>query len=157
MSVATMPKVFLVGVDHRIQYTNAACGPEWTAEIRAFEDYLISEVAKRSVDLVAEEFNEELLAQNSATACTVRDAASRGHCPHMFCEPNNAERTVLNLSTNERREEVWLQRLVETDARRILFVCGDDHLTTFAQRLKASGFSVTELARGRGSDWWSMQ
>ena len=40
----------LVSADHRIQYTNPSCGPEWTADIRKFEDYLVSEATRLNVD-----------------------------------------------------------------------------------------------------------
>jgi hypothetical protein len=33
-----MKIAYLVGVDHRIQYTNNACGAELTEDIRKFED-----------------------------------------------------------------------------------------------------------------------
>lgn len=81
-----MRKVFLVGVDHRIQYTNASCGPDWRAQIHTFENYLVSQVRELSADFLAEEFSEELVAINGATACTVRDAAARAKCAHCFCE-----------------------------------------------------------------------
>lgn len=55
MNAAPYRQLLLVGVDHRIQYTNADCGPEWIAEIQRFTDYLVGEFAKRLPDLVAEE------------------------------------------------------------------------------------------------------
>ena len=102
-----MHSVYLVGVDHRIQYTNTSCGPEWRAEIRAFEDYLVSKADELKVQLLAEEFNQERVERNNATGCTVRDAAKRSGKQHLFCEPPKSQGT----DTPDKREYIWLAKL----------------------------------------------
>jgi hypothetical protein len=143
----------LVGVDHRIQYTNATCGAEWTADIRKFEDYLVDEATRLNVDLLAEEFSEELVHRNSASGCTVRDAAYRAQKPHLFCDPDGAERTKARISNDNEREQEWLARIEHTSARRPLIVCGNIHVEPFGNRLRAAGFLVTVLSRNWGSNW----
>lgn len=152
-----MRQVFLVGVDHRIQYTNASCGPDWRSRIRAFEDYLVSQATTLSTDLLGEEFSEELLAINRATACTVRDAAARAQCAHYFCEAPSSERAQTGAALVEARETYWLERIQSTGANRIVFVCGNDHLSSFANRLQTAGYSTTELSRDWGMGWELIQ
>lgn len=144
---------FVVGVDHGIQYTNADCGPEWTSDIRAFENYLVDEATKHGVDLLAEEFSQEQVQNNNATGCTVRDAAGRAHKPHLFLDPDTAERAASGISTGDQREVEWLRRLRHAGATRPLVVCGDDHVDSFSTRLKAAGFRTTVLGRKWGNDW----
>jgi len=146
--------VFLVGVDHRIQFTTTNCGSEWAAIIQAFEDYLVSHALELSLDLLGEEFNEERLAHNRARAGTVRDAAARANCMHCLCEPI---RTVTDHVSAEARERAWLECLNNTDATRIQFVCGSGHLSTFAARLQLAGYATSELSRDWGADWHSYQ
>jgi hypothetical protein len=150
---ATEPAAFLVGVDHRIQYTNLACGPEWLLEIKTFKLYLKNQAADLNVDLLAEEFNEELVAKNSATKSTVRDAANQSGCRHLFCDPNRAERKEKRIDSNDQREMFWLERITASNARRVLFVCGNDHVNTFTEKLRNEGFDVSVLTCGWGRNW----
>ena len=152
-----MRQIFLVGVDHRIQYTNASCGPDWRARIRAFENYLVSQASELSADFLAEEFSEELVAINNATACTVRDAAARAKRAHCFCEAPSSERAQTGAALVEARENYWLERIRGTGANRIVFVCGNDHLSSFANRLQTAGYSTTELSRDWGVGWEYIQ
>ncbi len=143
----------LVGVDHRIQYTNPSCGPEWTTEIRKFQDYLVSEATRLKVDLLAEEFSEELVRRNCASGCTVRDAASRAQKPHIFCDPDLAERKTAQISNDDQREQEWLARIQRAGAQRPLMVCGDDHIEAFGEHLRTAGFEVSVLSRNWGRGW----
>jgi hypothetical protein len=144
---------FVVGVDHRIQYTNTACGPEWTSDIREFEDYLVREATKHEVDVLAEEFSEEVVQMNHATGCTVRDAAGRACIDHLFLDPDTSERAASDITRGDQREMEWLSRLRRTGATRPLVVCGDDHVDSFTDRLEAAGFRTSVLSRDWGNNW----
>ena len=148
---------YLIGVVHRIQYTNASCGLEWRADIKALEDYLADKALELNVDLLAEEFNEEYLVRNHATGCTVRDAAGRVEKQHIFCEPDAAEREAKKLNTPDLRESFWLDHLLKSGASSLLFVCGDDHLKSFSKKLNAAGFETTILSENWGNDWMIKQ
>jgi len=143
----------LVGVDHRIQYTNASCGPEWTVDLRKFEDYLVGEATRLNVDLLAEEFSEELVRRNAASGCTVRDAARRAKKSHLFCDPDRSEREAAHISNYDQREEEWLARITRSGALQPLVVCGNVHVESFANRLRTAGFKVTILSCNWGSNW----
>jgi hypothetical protein len=143
----------LVSADHRIQYTNPSCGPEWAADICKFEDYLVSEATRLKVDLLAEEFSEELVRRNCASGCTVRDAASRAKKPHLFCDPDLAERERAQISNDDLREQEWLARIQRARAHRPLMVCGDNHIESFGKHLRTAGFEVSVLSRNWGHSW----
>ncbi len=149
--------VYLVGVNHRIQYTNNGCGPEWRADIQALEDYLVSKATELNIELLAEEFNQEGFERNSATGCTVRDAAQRCEKLHLFCEPTSSERENLGINTPDMRENTWLERIKDSEASSILFVCGDDHLKSFSEKLEAQGIEAVVLSQGWGHDWMFKQ
>ena len=144
---------YLIGVDHRIQYTNGGCGPEWTLDIQQFEDYLVERATTLDADLMAEEFSEEAVRRSNATGCTVRDAARRAGRKHLFLDPDTAERAEAGVSTHDQREREWLRRLRNSEARRPLIVCGDGHVDSFAVRLGAAGFQVSVLSCNWGNDW----
>ena len=148
---------YLIGVHHRIQYTNASCGPEWRTDIKALEDYLADKAVELNVDLLAEEFNEEYLVQNHATGCTVRDAAGRVEKQHIFCEPDAAEREAKKLNTPDLRESFWLDCLLKSGASSLLLLCGDDQLKSFSKKLNAAGFETTILSGNWGNDWMIKQ
>lgn len=143
----------LVGVDHRIQYTNPSCGPEWTADIRKFQDYLVSEANRLKVDLLAEEFSEEICRLHCASGCTVRDAASHAQKAHLFCDPDSAERKTAQISNKDQREQEWLARIQRAGARRLLMVCGNDHIESFGEHLRTARFEVSVLSLNWGRGW----
>ena len=95
----------VVGVDHRIQYTTANCGPECTADIKRLEKHLVTVAVDSDVDPLAEEFSEESLKRIHATRCTVRAGADRLGRQHLFGDPNRAERRAKAVA--EVRARVW--------------------------------------------------
>jgi hypothetical protein len=145
--------VLLVGVDHRIQYTNLACSPKWRQEILKFANYLKDQCQQHGVQLLAEEFSEEALLSSNATGCTVCDVATELGLPHLFCDPTQSERNTLNVTTSDQREQVWLDRLLSAKKDNILFVCGDDHINTFSTKLMVSDFQIQVLSRQWGKNW----
>jgi hypothetical protein len=152
MGTKDFRKAILIGVNHRIQYTQVGCGSEWSSDIRAFEDHLVALASTMNADLVAEEFNEESVERNSATSCTVRDAAQRASCKHLYCDPNTSERTTSGASSNQREEE-WLRRILAVSSDRLLMVCGDNHVDSFCKRLNLAGYTVIIDSRNWGSNW----
>ena len=152
-----MHSVYLVGVDHRIQYTNSSCGHEWRADIQAFEDYLVYKANELEVELLAEEFNQEGVERNNATGCTVRDAAKRSSKRHLFCEATMYEKQSQGIDTPDKREHIWLSKLKDSETESILLVCGDSHLSSFSEKLNAEGVRTEILSNGWGHDWMYKQ
>jgi hypothetical protein len=147
----------VVGVDHRIQYLNDDCGPEWTREIRRFQRYLAEEASAHRVDLLAEEFNAEGVVMNRAALSTIQELARMLALSHLFCDPDTSERQALSISDPKQREDVWIDRLRASGAHRVLFVCGDDHADSFVGKLGACGVKSQVASRNWGHNWQFMR
>jgi hypothetical protein len=145
--------VFIVGVDHRIQYLNADCGPEWTGDIKQFQRYLIAQGRERDIDLLAEEFSRERVSANHAGASTVEGAAGQLGVAHLFCDPDRHEREAQGIARSDQREAFWFERLRDSAHMRILFVCGDDHVDSFGQLLSENGLTAEVLSQWWGRGW----
>jgi hypothetical protein len=50
----------------------------------------------------------------------------------------------------ERREHFWLDKIAGLKEKTVVFVCGDAHVDTFGNRLKAAGWQVHVAAREIG-------
>ena len=151
------PEVLLVGVDHRIQYTTAHCGPDWRERIKQFEDYLVELTVEHGASLIAEEFNEEALDRSIATDCTARDAAQRANRAHLFCEPPSVWRNGRSDALSADREMYWLECLKISNAKRIIFLCGNDHLVTFQRLLVEAGYVAIVESKNWGAGWQLVQ
>ena len=149
--------VFLVGAYHCIQFTNVHSGPEALERIQEFEDYLALLAIDNDAVLIAEEFSEEMLALNFATVSTAQGAARQSNRAHMFCEPPIALRREWGEDLNTEREKYWLERLKSSNALRIVFVCGKDHLISFQSMLEESGYKATVTSQIWGAGWAFVQ
>jgi hypothetical protein len=116
---------------------------------------LVGEATRLNVDFLVEEFSEEAIQKNSATASTARNAARRAEKLHLFCDPNNAERQAEFIITVEQREDFWLARLLSVKANRLIVICGDDHVESFRLKLESAGFVVSILSsKCWGCNWF---
>jgi hypothetical protein len=50
----------------------------------------------------------------------------------------------------ERRERFWLEKIADIKDKKVIFVCGEAHVDTFAKLLEAAGWQVQATARGIG-------
>lgn len=171
-------RLVLVGTSHTYQYgagnawsSKATCTPE--AE-QAFRKMLIDAAAKHGVGGIAEEMNEDGLAEAEKSASVQQLIAGILGLPHMFCELNRQERLVLGIEQeNEirisafmngksledveaalkeqflRRESVWLQRVEALGAWPVLFICGANHVPSFSTLLRQRGVECEVL----DADW----
>jgi len=143
----------IVGTNHRIQFKRGDSGPNWRKKIQEFEDHIVEVAGKHSVDYIVEEYSEQALTDNNATGSTVRDAAVRAKIPHKFVDPTDEERDEARIKTPAQREAEWLKRLNSTGSKLPLIVCGDEHVQSFANLLKASGYSTVIVSTGWGKGW----
>ncbi len=145
-------KAFIIGVNHRIQYTKTNYKLEWKNEICSFSDYLAEKATLLNVDLIAEEFNDEAIHKNDASTCTVRDTAKRISRKHLFLDPDSRERPASFTSKEEKmeyREDEWLRRIKIIDSSVFIIVCGDAHVDSFAAKLDKAGYDVEILSRNQ--------
>ena len=159
--------VIVVGTNHTTQIADP--------ELRTYLESLCREFKVRAV---AEEMNEEALAEKDCAASVPMQVASALQVPHRFCDPNRAERAKLAihqeneikvhawlsntpLSKSEiaarvtesyaKREQYWLKQLHALNLWPVLFICGADHVTSFCHLLKQDGL----VAHVAADDWAS--
>lgn len=164
--------VLLIGTHHTYQYgVGSTYGVVCTAEDEsAFRHLIQSTAARFTVHGLAEEMNDDGLAEHSVSKSVLQLQAAALGLPHCFCEPGRAERTALgirqendvrfqgwmsNWSDEEvtrhllgefrKRETVWCDRLLSFDKWPVLFVCGANHVESFSSLLAERGLSVEVL------------
>jgi len=167
MLLTHQAKIIVVGTSHTIQIADPALKPFLESLCRDF-----------NVRGVAEEMNEEALAEKNCTSSIPMEIASALQMPHRFCDPNRTERAKLEirqeneiriqawlssttLSDSElaarvkesyaTRERYWLEQLRTLNAWPVLFICGADHVASFCELLKQQGIAAHVAAE----DWAS--
>jgi hypothetical protein len=157
--------VIVFGTSHTIQ----------TADLK-LKPFLESLCQKFKVHAVAEEMNEEALAEKGCTTSIPMQVASALQIPHRFCDPNRMERVRLEIrqendirisafpstlpesevatrvaESHAKRERYWLEQLRSLNFWPVLFVCGAEHVASFRHLLKQEGI-VAHIA---AKDWAS--
>jgi hypothetical protein len=167
MPVTHQAKIIVVGTSHTIQIADPALKPFLERLCRDF-----------NIRAMAEEMNEEALAETNCTSSIPMQIASALKMPHMFCDPNRTERAKLGihqenefriqawlssstLSDSElaarvtesyaMRERYWLEQLRELKVWPVLFICGADHVSSFCELLKQQSIAAHVAAE----DWAS--
>jgi len=146
-------KIFLIGVDHRIQWLPKHIGPEWVKELQNFSDHLSKACTDHKITLIAEEFSEEALSNSDAIDSVARGVSFELGIKHLFCDPNSQERENSGIKTNYQREQFWLDWLTASGHDAILFICGDDHLESFSKKLNSAGHQTTIKSNRWGKGW----
>jgi hypothetical protein len=170
--------LYLIGVAHRAQARKPNVGK--TGAQHTFESYLRRTIQEVRPVFVAEEDNEEFLADRGELSIAAEVAGEIG-IEHRFCEPNKSQRSVigsknftsiaLDLAMAERlsddelalkaraieiaryfplRERFWLERLGGCRSVVAVFVCGDIHIGSFGRLLETEGVEHAVLKRGIG-------
>ena len=137
-------------------------------------DLLESTCRRLTADLVAEEFSEEtiqchkkqlaeLMVQRQgerslsmadvADQTTAQIAAERLGIGHLFADPDTDARDKEGLWDSGGREDFWCRHLMACNFRHAVFVCGNTHVESFKDRLRARGFSVDVICRNWGSEF----
>lgn len=150
---------YIVGVDHRIQWDRSS-NPAWLSTLKGFEHYIKAEIQKLNIDLLAEEFSRQSVKMNRCKGekSILEEIAERTKIKHLFCDPDSEERKSLGIPSEgkekeEMREMEWLKRLENNAHERILFVCGNDHVESFKEKLIGKGCQVEILKTGFGKGW----
>lgn len=153
--------VTLIGTSHDFQFGTQSQNPN-------FEDFLRATCARCKAKLLAEEMSKDALAQKNLKESTVAALAIDLGISHVYCDPTNAQQFELNIYVeknaqlfrcdpeyseeeiakaikreHESRELFWLQQLNETDIWPVVFVCGSEHVNSFAILLQSNGIDVT--------------
>lgn len=141
--------IHLIGVDHVIQHSGYM-NPEKNHAITDFQSYLCEQARSLGATLLAEEFSADALQLNSVSISTVGQVAQELGVRHLFCDPGRAERNRLGISTHDEREAYWLEQLRPFEEDEIIFVCGDDHISSFPNVLHLANWTCRVLTTGWG-------
>lgn len=150
--------IHLVGTYHELQYTGRPGGgpPDKVRKGRHdLQAYLRELITRINPKLIAEEFSQQVLDGLKAES-TVKLVADDLGIEHRFCDPNTVERVKMGLphpfldhcdeSEKPRldriREIYWLETLSDMIKHDILFICGADHVSSFAQLLLQEGITA---------------
>lgn len=159
-SAAKLRTVTLIGTSHTYQLPgNPAAGE--------FGDFVEEICDKFAVRAVAEEMSLEALTQKDASLSLCEQVANTRGIAHRYCDPNNEQRQALHTrqegdirfeafydewdqdrlereirATHSRREQYWLNQLLDLDCWPVLFVCGAAHIEHFSGALRAYGLDV---------------
>jgi hypothetical protein len=131
--------VYLIGVNHIVQFDPAPHAAKIVRDKRvSFKAHVLEVIENFDISILAEEFNDEAKKIWLVGETTLEHVATAKGIDHRFCEPG--------------REEIWLSQIEDCKNRNMLFVCGDDHFESFAEKLIAAGFDVKHGSRWRISD-----
>jgi hypothetical protein len=103
-------------------------------------------VRTHAVQSIAEEMSIEPL-RGRHTVCD--EVAKKENLFHILCDPTCSERQALGISKentpsdDEKREKEWLRRLMQSCRYPVLFVCGANHVCSFAQLCRDQGLVPT--------------
>ena len=168
------PRLYLIGTSHVYQFGAGAAFGSSTCSIAqadAFRTILSDACKSYRIAAVAEELNEQALAEVDKQVSVPYEVASSLGLPHCYCEPNCDERASLRIreenaviafgqiggkSSEEinrlvlvewrKREEIWLERIPALQAWPVLFVCGALHIPTFTDLVRSRGIPCELIA-----------
>ncbi|WP_028221941.1 hypothetical protein [Paraburkholderia oxyphila] len=142
-------KLYLIGTAHSFQ-KRLRCAPSACSD--EFKNFVVYAAVCHSVRTIGEELSKSVLGTDVISLCA--EVAGELSISHLYCDPDNAERVAAGLpvedcpSTWGPREEEWLARL-DINEFPVLFVCGANHVDSFAEKCRARGIAVEVLKH----DW----
>lgn len=159
-----MPDVAIIGTCHSYQ--------RGQIDAEAFEQMVESYASAYSFAAIAEEMSRDALAEHGLKQSICERVADRRHLDHSYVDPDGPMRTTLGIEPTMNvdwagmkgcpysrqeieqhnwnrnfhpREKYWLERLHKFDRWPVLFVCGADHVESFAAKVKGAGRSYVIL------------
>ncbi|HTT38598.1 MAG TPA: hypothetical protein VMH32_13120 [Burkholderiales bacterium] len=149
------------------------------AKLARFRSYVESTAKSRAVKAIAEESNGEIEINRGRSIARIVAEGMQPPLAYIPCEPSSSERETLGISEDERlpetapdefiglsleeyrdaqllrffpaREKFWIERLRNGGGSSTLFICGANHVSTFACRLIEAGIPCKVVS----FDWWA--
>jgi hypothetical protein len=107
-----MPVIYLLGVDHQVQYRGPAVTPDREKATKEFSEFIEAKSKELKISLIAEELSEDVIRRNHASSVTAMEVAKQLGIDHRFCDPTKNQRKELDIGQDiDRREEFWLSCL----------------------------------------------
>jgi hypothetical protein len=155
---------YILGTNHIYQRADESCEPR---AVDAFREYMDRVCQAHRIKAIGEEMSISVLRDfNRTESIPEKFATTHGKC-HKYCDPDSAEQQRLgirgdqcvryhvrdhNLSQEQikqlllvedsKRERYWLCKVKELNVWPLLFICGSDHVRSFAQLLSTVATAV---------------
>lgn len=163
-----LSKIVLIGTSHRYQLVQRPGADAFEKLIRCILD-------RSSFGVIAEEMSVDALLESKASQSVCALVARLYGIPHIFCDPDRQMRDKIGIrqendiriavefsddpseqqisglirESHDRREQYWLDRIVDLNFWPALFVCGANHIDSVGKKIVARGLSVEV----RATDW----
>ncbi|MDD1779034.1 MAG: hypothetical protein LUQ65_12785 [Candidatus Helarchaeota archaeon] len=99
--------IYLIGVNHGVQDYR---WKQYAALIEEFQAYLYAAITNYKITRLAEEYNEDYLEGKNPNSVLKDISESSPHkLPHLYCDPNTAERQSIGMPSDEEMEEEALK------------------------------------------------
>jgi len=163
--------MFIIGVNHNIQYVFEGKSPS----TESFKQYLVAEITKHSISLIAEELSIEAINRNKAIDSIAHVTALSIGIKHLYADPDLKARESLGIPSEKQireelglgrilshgqlacldeakskyypiREKYWLSQIKDQNCSKVLFLCGDSHVESFASLCSNKGHHVDVLS-----------
>lgn len=168
-----MRSIYLVGINHKYQVNPADCylpNGVSASESAEFCQMLRTAIELHNIKGIAEEMNPEGLRIRLGIheARALRQLPENQDLPepvernsigfnlakdlglfHRYCDPDIATRKARNFNLPRDREPYWIEQLYSFEGFPALFILGADHVSSFTNLLKGSGFQPFVLV----ADW----
>lgn len=166
-----MPDIFLIGTDHRYQFSQPNTSE---ADIAAFSQLIIQVCTRYSIANIAEEMSLDALHARQLTSSIPKLVSRKLGIPHLYCDPSVSEQASRGIAdenavratqminqTNlneleqmvalerKKREPIWLEKLERCAIWPTLFIFGSWHSSSFSQLLVERGHSFAFIH----ADW----
>nr|VFK53601.1 MAG: hypothetical protein BECKTUN1418F_GA0071002_102518 [Candidatus Kentron sp. TUN]VFK54298.1 MAG: hypothetical protein BECKTUN1418D_GA0071000_102117 [Candidatus Kentron sp. TUN]VFK55144.1 MAG: hypothetical protein BECKTUN1418E_GA0071001_102518 [Candidatus Kentron sp. TUN] len=156
--------IYLVGVHHSIQHNGGDLRliPGLSALRDQFRYYLINATKEFGISVLAEESNEDVLRMFNASESLARSVAGKFGISHAFCEPSLQMRASLGFTKHLRgkhhffRELLWYDKIINYKGQRIIFICGANHVPTFAELIQKKGQRAVVLTSYYGRNFFEV-
>ncbi len=143
--------IIIIGIDHGFQRVRSMSAV-FTLNQRLLTEMIHELISAENVSLFAEEYSQEALDKYGDSQTILQVLSKRYNIRHLFCDPNSEERALLrpikpSESQYRAREEYWLSLLEGLNlamSDRVVFLCGYDHLDTFAELCLMKGYVVAK-------------
>jgi hypothetical protein len=138
--------LYLIGVNHVQQHESARHNlSKLVQDKRAvFKSHVLETIENFEITILTEEFSKDAKKKLGVTESTLEQVAKAKGIKYRPCDPDSREKEAhgIGIDDDEKREQFWLARIQDCKNKNVLFVCGDDHFKSFAEKLIAEGFDV---------------
>ncbi len=155
--------IYLIGVNHGVQYQTEKNDPAQAKIILKFKNYLDQKIQELKICVLAEEMSQYALEKNHATKHIVKEISHKNQIEHLMCDPSPSERKKLGITSAlvsvldkeakkyfPQREQFWLDKISNKLLKNVIFICGNQHISTFSILLKHNGVNIKVLSENWG-------